>query len=111
MEQILIDPQKTYQTIESFGVSGAWWAQEIGGWEEPDEESGLPKRERIAELLFDREKGIGVSCYRYNLGAGSKQSGKGSTAPPAAAPKALTATAARMTGDATKMPFGCCGRQ
>ena len=81
MEQILIDPQKTYQTIESFGVSGAWWAQEIGGWEEPDEESGLPKRERIAELLFDREKGIGVSCYRYNLGAGSKQSGKGQYSP------------------------------
>ena len=81
MEQILIDPQKKYQTIESFGVSGAWWAQEIGGWEEPDEESGLPKRERIAELLFDREKGIGVSCYRYNLGAGSKQSGKGQYSP------------------------------
>lgn len=77
MEQILIDPEKTYQTMESFGVSGAWWAQEIGGWTETDEESGLPKRERIAELLFDKEKGLGVSCYRYNLGAGSAQSGKG----------------------------------
>ena len=35
------------------------------------------QRERIAELLFDREKGIGVRCYRYNLGGGSAKSGKG----------------------------------
>ena len=77
MEKIKLDPKKTYQAFTTFGVSGAWWAQEIGSWTEEDAESGLPKRERIAELLFDKEKGIGVSCYRYNLGAGSKQSGKG----------------------------------
>lgn len=58
-------------------MSGAWWAQVIGGWDEIDEESGLPKRERISQLLFDKEKGIGVRCYRYNLGGGSAQSGKG----------------------------------
>jgi O-glycosyl hydrolase len=77
MERITLDPEKTFQTIESFGASGAWWAQVVGGWEEPDAESGLPKRERTAQLLFDKEKGIGLSCYRYNLGGGSAQSGKG----------------------------------
>ena len=77
MEKLTVDPGRTYQTVESFGVSGAWWAQEIGKWEELDEESGLPKRERIAQLLFDKDKGIGVNCYRYNLGGGSMQSGKG----------------------------------
>ena len=77
MEQLSFDLGKTHQTIESFGVSGAWWAQVVGGWDEPDEDSGLPKRERVAELLFDKETGIGVSCYRYNLGGGSTESGKG----------------------------------
>ncbi|MBQ3888139.1 MAG: xylanase [Clostridia bacterium] len=77
MATLAFDREKTYQTIESFGVSGAWWAQTVGGWTEPDGESGLAKRERVAQLLFDREKGIGVTCYRYNLGSGSKNSGKG----------------------------------
>ena len=82
MNTISMDLHRTYQTMESFGVSGAWWAQEVGGWDEPDAESGLPKRERIAQLLFDKEKGIGVSCYRYNLGGGSVQSGRGSYSVP-----------------------------
>ena len=82
MEKLRLNPEKTHQTIQSFGVSGAWWAQEIGGWTEPDTDSGLPKRERIAELLFDKEKGIGVNCYRYNLGAGSKESGRGTYSVP-----------------------------
>ena len=77
MNRLILDKETTYQTFDRFGVSGAWWAQVVGGWEETDEASGLPKRERVAELLFDREKGIGVRCYRYNLGAGSMRSGKG----------------------------------
>ncbi len=77
MNELRLYPEKEYQTFERFGVSGAWWAQVIGGWTEPDPDSGLPKRERIADLLFDRDKGIGVRCYRYNLGGGSALSGKG----------------------------------
>ena len=77
MNKLMLNQDKTYQTFERFGVSGAWWAQVVGGWTEADDASGLPKRERVAELLFDRKTGIGVRCYRYNLGAGSAQSGKG----------------------------------
>ena len=77
MNALRIDPAKTFQTFERFGVSGAWWAQVIGGWDETDPASGKPKRERIAELLFDKTEGLGVRCYRYNLGAGSAQSGRG----------------------------------
>ena len=51
------------QEIDGFGASGAWWAQIIGGWEEN-------KRKEIAGLLFGDE-GIGLSIYRYNVGAGS----------------------------------------
>ena len=82
MERLTLDTKRTFQTIESFGVSGAWWAQVAGGWEESDPESGLPKRERLAQLLFDKERGIGLSCYRYNLGGGSAQSGKGAFSMP-----------------------------
>jgi O-glycosyl hydrolase len=51
------------QEIDGFGASGAWWAQIVGGWEES-------KRKKIVGLLFGKE-GIGLSIYRYNVGAGS----------------------------------------
>lgn len=52
------------QQIEGFGVSGAWWAQDVGGWSQVN-------RDRITDLLFDQQKGIGLTIYRYNIGAGS----------------------------------------
>ena len=76
-DQMIVNREKTFQTIEGFGTSGAWWAQMVGGWTHPDEESGLPVRERIAQLLFDKDKGLGIGIYRYNLGGGSAQSGRG----------------------------------
>ncbi|HYO08159.1 MAG TPA: glycoside hydrolase [Tepidisphaeraceae bacterium] len=54
-----------HQTVDSFGASDAWSFQEVGKWD--------PKlRERVAELLFSREKGIGLSCWRFNVGAGKQ---------------------------------------
>ncbi|MDR1928262.1 MAG: hypothetical protein LBQ33_06465 [Oscillospiraceae bacterium] len=58
------------QTMEGFGVSGAWWAQLVGSWQ-----NGVP--EEIARLLFHKTEGLGIGIYRYNLGGGSKESGKG----------------------------------
>ena len=58
---------QSFQTMENFGASGAWWAQDVGGFD------GV--RDEIAGLLFSKEKGIGIDCYRYNLGGGSKNSG------------------------------------
>ncbi len=66
---LTINPTKTYQTFEGFGASGAWWAQSVGA--RPD------LCDQIARLLYDRETGIGLSIYRYNLGAGSADSGAG----------------------------------
>ncbi|MGL6174407.1 MAG: glycoside hydrolase family 30 protein [Cellulosilyticaceae bacterium] len=66
-----IDTQIKYQTIESFGTSGAWWSQYVGGWDQPYNGKGEPVREEIAKLLFDKEQGIGLTSYRYNIGAGS----------------------------------------
>ena len=77
MSNLVINPQSRHQTFDKFGASGAWWAQVVGGWDEIDEKSGMPKNERIAQLLFDKDEGIGIRIYRYNLGGGSAHSGNG----------------------------------
>lgn len=67
------------QTMESFGASDAWQCNNIGNnW--PAE-----KKNAIADLLFSREvdsdgnpKGIGLSLWRFNLGAGSTEQGSAS---------------------------------
>jgi O-glycosyl hydrolase len=46
-----------------FGVSGAWWAQVVGGWSPEN-------RQRIVDLLFSPTEGIGLTVYRYNIGGG-----------------------------------------
>ena len=75
--KITLHFDKEYQTFEGFGASGAWWAQEVGGWDHIDPQSGLAVRDRISQLLYSKTEGIGLRTYRYNLGAGSKESGKG----------------------------------
>jgi len=80
---IQLNPEKQFQRIEGFGASGAWWAQIVGGWEHIDPASGKPVRDRISEMLYSREKGIGLQIYRYNIGGGSKRSGKGRFSQPA----------------------------
>lgn len=62
-KQTILDENTSYQTIEGFGASAAWWAQTVGSWENIDE---------ITELLYGTDKGIGLNIYRYNLGAGSQ---------------------------------------
>lgn len=66
-----IDMNTTYQTIHNFGASDAWSCQFVGNW--PDD-----KKNRIADLLFSTDKkadgspkGIGLSCWRFNIGGGS----------------------------------------
>ncbi len=72
LSTVTVDTSKTHQTIESFGASGCWWSQVVGGNEKT--------REKIAKLLFDDEEGIGLNSYRYNIGAGSKDAGSKSAA-------------------------------
>ncbi|HNW49714.1 MAG TPA: glycoside hydrolase family 30 protein [Prolixibacteraceae bacterium] len=74
----VVDEQKKHQTIDNFGASDAWSMQYIGLW--PKE-----KQEQMAEWLFSTEtdeqgnpKGIGLSLWRFNIGAGSTEQGKAS---------------------------------
>lgn len=62
--KITINAAAEAQTIEGFGAAGAWWAQDVGGWADD-------KRTLVADLLFDRGKGVGLSYYRYNIGGGN----------------------------------------
>ncbi len=73
--RLIINKEKTFQTFRGIGASGAWWAQVVGGWDHEDPASGKKVNERIAELLYNPETGIGMRIYRYNLGGGSKNSG------------------------------------
>jgi len=72
---VSIDLNKRYQTIDNFGASDAWSCQFAGNWSEA-------KRNAIADLLFSQElkldgspEGIGLSLWRFNIGAGSTQQG------------------------------------
>ncbi len=80
--KINVDINKKYQAFEGIGASGAWWAQLVGGWVHNDEASGMPVRDRIAQLLYSKEQGIGMTVYRYNIGGGSVHSGKGEYSQP-----------------------------
>ncbi len=71
------NPSVQYQIIESFGTSGCWWSQYVGGWDKEYKDTGRSVRDEIAMLLFDKEYGIGLTCYRYNVGAGSADSKRG----------------------------------
>ncbi|MBQ7961556.1 MAG: xylanase [Clostridia bacterium] len=75
--KITVDYGRKHSVFEGFGASGAWWAQEVGKWTHTDKESGKSVRDTIAELLYSKDKGIGLRTYRYNIGAGSAHSGAG----------------------------------
>ena len=73
----VFDYNKKQQTMHSFGASDCWRTKFVGVW--PDE-----KRNAIADLLFSREldekgspKGIGLSMWRVNIGAGSSDAPDG----------------------------------
>lgn len=69
--KIKVDETSTHQTWESFGASGCWWSQYVGGWDKPYKDRELATREEIVQYLYSMENGIGLTNYRYNLGAGS----------------------------------------
>jgi len=68
---VIIDLNDRKQIIRNFGASDAWVCQFVGQW--PDK-----SRNQVADWLFSVEddangkpKGIGLSLWRFNIGAGS----------------------------------------
>ncbi len=74
--ELKIDTEIRFQTIHSFGASDAWSVQFVGkNWPIED-------RRKISDLLFSTENkpdgspaGIGLSAWRFNIGAGSAEQG------------------------------------
>lgn len=77
-----VRPDSIRQTIDGFGASDAWSMRFIGEMEEP-------VRDEVARRLFssktDRKgqpEGIGLSIWRFNIGAGSVEQGDSSQIAP-----------------------------
>lgn len=77
-----IDTAADLQTMDNFGASDAWSMQFLGLW--PQE-----KQQTVADWLFSTEndengkpKGIGLSVWRFNIGAGSSEQGDDSQIAP-----------------------------
>lgn len=77
-KELTVDNNVIYQDIDNFGASDAWSTQFVGKWPEL-------KKNAMADLLFSmandeqgNPKGIGLSLWRYNLGAGSASQGAAS---------------------------------
>ncbi|GAB3902869.1 glycoside hydrolase family 30 protein [Larkinella knui] len=71
-QTVTVDLKEEFQTIHSFGASDCWSAKFIGTWRDET------KKNQIADLLFSLDtlangqpKGIGLSLWRVNIGAGS----------------------------------------
>jgi len=76
---VSIDANNTAQTIHNIGASGCWFSEGIGKY------WPVAKREKMAELLFSKEKdangnpkGIGLSAWRFNIGGGTAEQGDSS---------------------------------
>jgi O-glycosyl hydrolase len=60
-----VDPAVRYQTVDNFAASDAWTMQAVGTW-------SAASKERVADLLFSTEVGIGLSAWRFNVGGGTE---------------------------------------
>ncbi|MEA5457078.1 glycoside hydrolase [Sinomonas sp. JGH33] len=62
---IVVDPSVSYQTIQGWGTSLAWWAEGAGGWDPT-------KRQALDSAIFGLTpggNGLGLNVVRYAIGA------------------------------------------
>jgi O-glycosyl hydrolase len=59
----VIDTSIHHQIIENFGASDAWTMKLLGNWSEAN-------KNKLADLLFSTDRGIGLSLWRFNIGGG-----------------------------------------
>ncbi|MEC0184584.1 glycoside hydrolase [Paenibacillus peoriae] len=63
-EPVRLKLEESYDHFEGWGTSLAWWANELGGWQDQ------AKAAEVMDLVFDPEKGLGLNIVRYNIGGG-----------------------------------------
>jgi len=70
---------RMHQEIDGFGASDAWSIDPtITKWMEEDDQAAI---DRLADRLFSVDYGIGLSAWRFNIGAGSAEQGNASRIP------------------------------
>ena len=77
--KVTVNTATSYQTIQDFGASDCWTAEYVSDY------FGSTEKEKAAKWLFSQKmdskgnpEGIGLSCWRVNLGAGSASQGSNS---------------------------------
>ena len=71
--------QTAHQQIVGFGASDAWIINPaVKAWISQGRNDSV---ETLADLLFNTDKGIGLSAWRFNIGAGSAEQGESSRIP------------------------------
>lgn len=77
--EITVDLSTSYQTIQGFGASDAWNCDYVGQY------WGNTQKNEVAQRLFSKTfdsdgnpEGIGLSRWRFNIGAGSYEQGDNS---------------------------------
>lgn len=77
--ELIVDARNEFQVVDNFGASDAWSIQPIlSKWMIEERETAI---ENLADLLFSTDKGIGLSAWRFNIGAGSAEQGSESRIP------------------------------
>lgn len=75
VRSLTLDFSTVHQTMDNFGASDAWSIDPmIKKWAGDHDEA----IERLADWLFSIDKGIGLSAWRFNIGAGSTEQGSDS---------------------------------
>ena len=61
----IINTSARQQVLQAWGTSLCWWANGIGRWM-----PNSTQYERVMDLVFDADKGLGINLVRYNIGGG-----------------------------------------
>jgi len=74
--KLILDPNRRAQTMDGFGASDAWTIEPaISLWQETGHTDAT---QQLADWLFSSDHGIGLSLWRFNIGAGSAEQGHAS---------------------------------
>jgi len=80
-----ISAQAVGNTFEGWGTSLAWFANVVG-------KGSTERKERMADLLFDEQQGLGLNIVRYNIGGGENPNIPVTLEPRACIPGLYTST-------------------
>ena len=77
--RLVVDFERQHQVIDNFGASDAWSINPVvSKWISEGDDAAI---ERLAGFLFSTDRGIGLSAWRFNIGAGSAGQGAASRIP------------------------------